>query len=670
MGFFAPWFLAGLLAVGLPLWIHLLRQHKSEPRPFSSLMFFERRTQSSVKHRRLRFFLLLALRLAMLILLALLFANPFINRKLNAGGGKKLTLIAVDRSFSMRYADRLEKAKRQAIEAVPANEKAQAVAVSSRVEILTEPTVDRTALTHAIQAVGPGDSASSYGELARWLRGLPKSVGMPVEAHFYSDMQRSAMPPSFADLALAENLKLVLHPITEKSAPNWTIESVSTPARVFGQKKARIQATVAGFDTPAARKNVTLSLGGKVVATKTVEVPEHGRAQAEFLNVDPAFGANRGEVRIDSGDALAADDRYQFAIERAEPGKILFIHDGRQTPLYFKTAIDSSADAAFDLEAVQPDQANNLPLDKYAFVVLATTGAIPETLEGRLKNYVNAGRGLMIALGPRAAVTGAVPVTGDKVVESRYAEREGDRFQIATDIDHSHPAMGRADFAGVRFYQSMKVDESNARVLARLSDHTPLLLDRKSGEGRVLIFASTFDNVSNDLPLHAAFVPFIEQAAHYLEGGESRRAAVPVGSFAELRTGKDRGAPAEVLDPEGKRPLSLSESTTAKTFQFEREGFYDVRPANGARQLVAVNAERRESDLTPISNENLALWQGTPGHAPGDNSGPAGGEESPVSFWKYLLAALLAVAIAESVVADRFTPAATEDRQEVRKKAA
>ena len=95
-----------------------------------------------------------------------------------------------------------------------------------------------------------------------------------------------------------------------------------------------------------------------------------------------------------------------------------------------------------------------------------------------------------------------------------------------------------------------------------------------------------------------------------------------------------------------------------------------VRPANGARQLVAVNAERRESDLTPISNENLALWQGTPGRAPGDNSGPAGGEESPVSFWKYLLAALLAVAIAESVVADRFTPAATEDRQEVRKKAA
>ena len=59
MGFLAPWFLAGLAAVGLPLWIHLLRQYRSTPHPFSSLMFFEQRTQSSIKHRRLRYLALL-----------------------------------------------------------------------------------------------------------------------------------------------------------------------------------------------------------------------------------------------------------------------------------------------------------------------------------------------------------------------------------------------------------------------------------------------------------------------------------------------------------------------------------------------------------------------------------------------------------------------------------
>jgi len=52
MGLLAPWFLAGAVAVGLPIYLHLLRRHRSTPLPFSSLMFFERRTQSSIKHRR------------------------------------------------------------------------------------------------------------------------------------------------------------------------------------------------------------------------------------------------------------------------------------------------------------------------------------------------------------------------------------------------------------------------------------------------------------------------------------------------------------------------------------------------------------------------------------------------------------------------------------------
>ena len=71
MGFLAPWFLTGLAAVSLPVWIHLLRKYRSTPLPFSSLMFFERRTQSSIKHKRLRYITLLALRIALLILMAL-----------------------------------------------------------------------------------------------------------------------------------------------------------------------------------------------------------------------------------------------------------------------------------------------------------------------------------------------------------------------------------------------------------------------------------------------------------------------------------------------------------------------------------------------------------------------------------------------------------------------
>src|SRR5437660_12462047 len=103
MGFLTPWFLAGALAVGLPVWLHLLKQHKTTPLPFSSLMFFERRTQSSIKHRRLRYLLLFALRTALVALLAFAFARPFVNSATvaSARGGKLLVLV-IDDSFSMR----------------------------------------------------------------------------------------------------------------------------------------------------------------------------------------------------------------------------------------------------------------------------------------------------------------------------------------------------------------------------------------------------------------------------------------------------------------------------------------------------------------------------------------------------------------------------------------
>src|SRR5580692_1867761 len=114
MGFLAPWFLAGAAAIGLPIWMHLLKRHKTDPRLFPSLMLFEKREQSSIKHRRLEYLLLFALRVAMLLLLALLFANPFIRRFIPASSTKKITVVAVDDSFSMRAGDRLARAKEQA----------------------------------------------------------------------------------------------------------------------------------------------------------------------------------------------------------------------------------------------------------------------------------------------------------------------------------------------------------------------------------------------------------------------------------------------------------------------------------------------------------------------------------------------------------------------------
>src|ERR1700739_2106324 len=115
MGLRAPWFLAGIAALAVPLYVHLLRRHTTNPRPFASLMFFERRTQSSIKHRRLRYIALLSLRALLLLLLALAFANPFISRTAAKMNSEKMELLVLDNSFSMRAGTRLADAKRQAL---------------------------------------------------------------------------------------------------------------------------------------------------------------------------------------------------------------------------------------------------------------------------------------------------------------------------------------------------------------------------------------------------------------------------------------------------------------------------------------------------------------------------------------------------------------------------
>src|ERR1700722_4929007 len=148
MGFLAPWFLGGLAARGLPGVVHLLRKHVTIPQPVSSLMFFERGTQSSTRHRRLRYLLLFALRMALLFLVVLAFANPFV-RRASAGANGRLLLIVVDNSFSMRagtrFADAMTAAKR-VLAARPSGQRAQIMVLGDQLQVLTQPIQDGKAL--------------------------------------------------------------------------------------------------------------------------------------------------------------------------------------------------------------------------------------------------------------------------------------------------------------------------------------------------------------------------------------------------------------------------------------------------------------------------------------------------------------------------------------------
>jgi hypothetical protein len=659
MGFFTPWFLAGALAVGLPVWLHLLKKHKTTPLPFSSLMFFERRIQSSIKHRRLRYLVLFALRTALIVLIALAFAHPYVRQAVApASRTGEVTVLAIDDSLSMRAGNRLDQAKQMArrmVAGLRPGQRAQVLAFGARVQVMSEVTDDHAPLSAGIDAIESSDARTSFAELARSLRSIAQSIQLPLAVHLYSDMQQTGMPANFNDLRLNAAVRLEPHPLETKEAPNFAVENVVAPRRVYDSRKSRVLATIAGFGNAKATRSVSLELNHRVLETKTVEVPENGRAAVEFLSLEVPYGRNRGEVRIDSADALAADDVFYFSVERADPRHALFVHEAENSRdlLYFKAALEASGQSAFEMDPATPDQTANLSPAKYAFVALSDVGALPLAFEDQLREYVRGGGSVLVSLGHMSVARARVPVTEDRIEETRYAGREGERFQTAAWLDRSHPSILKDDrWDDVKFYQAIRVAPGNARVAARLSDQTPLLMDHQMGEGHVLVFASTFDNVANDFPLHASFVPFIQQTARYLGRLDDGPPSVLVGSFEELRDSKEKGSAVEVVDPKGGRVLSLEEATQAQNIQFTLAGFYEIHRPNRADDLVAVNADRHESDLTPAPAETLALWRNT-AQGSSEGGGAAAGERKPLSLWWYVMLVVLALAVAESLLGNQ-----------------
>src|SRR6516164_1190409 len=114
MGFFSPWFLAAAAGLAVPLYLHLLKRQKNPPKPVPSLMLYESRTQSSTRHKRLHYLLLLSLRL--------------------------LVLVLVDNSFSMRAGTRLADAKDAAMTVLAGkgSARAQVAAFGSQLRLMSQ----------------------------------------------------------------------------------------------------------------------------------------------------------------------------------------------------------------------------------------------------------------------------------------------------------------------------------------------------------------------------------------------------------------------------------------------------------------------------------------------------------------------------------------------------
>src|SRR5438132_9842418 len=100
MGFVHASMLTALAAMSLPILAHLLFRRRSRPVDLGTLRFLKVAMRQDTRRRKLKRWLLLALRLGCVVLLALLFARPF-RAEFAGGGDAGLTVLLLDRSAGM-----------------------------------------------------------------------------------------------------------------------------------------------------------------------------------------------------------------------------------------------------------------------------------------------------------------------------------------------------------------------------------------------------------------------------------------------------------------------------------------------------------------------------------------------------------------------------------------
>lgn len=651
MGFLAPLFLFGALAIALPIWLHRLQTQSSDRQSFSSAMLLETTEERVHLQKKLKYLVLLALRIALLLMIALAFAKPFLNRPPGSltAGAAGTHLILVDTSVSMSRAGVFDQAitvAGQAIDDVPPGALLQVLDVDDALHIGSSLSADKAAHRAAVSRLRVSALRLDFGRAMAAVDRLAESLPPPVTLHLISDFQGSAMPVRFADVVPSRVTRLIPYVVGTGSPFNWSVKYVRETAE-------GLDVGLIGFGDRERLADVELLLNGEVVETRGLS--ETGPVTLHFTNLQYEQGDNRIQVRINTDDDLAADNLWFHVVENEPPASVplITLNRGGLPVTYLSAALESDSGQSYRVEPLVIGEFDARVLGRHRWALLDDIGSIDEELDHALTAYLQNGGNLLAFAGSRAANSSVLPVTGHRMSAATVGFG-GNEFQSPEQIDTSHPVLAQTEgWHTVNVSRTVPIEVQAAdQVLIRLENKQPFLIERRIGAGRLLLLLNGLDNRWNDLPLRPVFVSFIIETAGYLSGINKISKTYTTGASLPLSlVGNTSG---QVVDPDGNTVLSLADTTRAQQINLDKPGFYEVYTSQD-NMLVAANIDPRESELTRISQELLDRWQDATARLEGIVAGQPGTLESePLELWHWLLFVLAMVVIAESMLGNTY----------------
>jgi hypothetical protein len=587
MGFVTPLLLAGAALIALPIALHLIMRRESKLLKFPALRFVQQRRLLNQHRLRLRQWLLLALRCAIIALLAFALARPTLRGSVGADkeGAAVASALVFDNSLRMQYESenesRLQKAKDLAgwlVNQLPADSPVTIVdrAGRQRGQELTRDAVEmRIERLEPSAAVRPMEDA--LRDATRWLEGKKDFRG---EVYVFTDLAAEAWPQSTTsalakslDAMLGANVYLIdvgaLEPkdrglgplkLSGEQVTTSGLLQLTTDLITTGSTETSGDATVELFLADGA--NPPEKRGQQVVASGAQSTP------IEFSLSGLSPGAHQGFVRIVGRDALPCDDVRYFTIDVRPPSKILLLGVRSDDTLFLREALAPTvaagvAPSEFACDVRTYAEMAKLRLADYAGVFLVNPPPLPNEAWGQLVDYAEAGGGVGISLGRNARreeMNGSDP---QRLLPAKLRWQSHDTTYLRP-VAVEHPALrelaGVADSAPwsefpVFKYWELEPGADLADTVSTFANGKPALVERQVGGGRVVMLTTSIaDRASDDpwslLPTAPDPWPFIALAngiARYLAGAGQSQLNYAAGQTIVLPLAPDERVSSYVL---------------------------------------------------------------------------------------------------------------------------
>lgn len=690
MSFLAPLFLLGALAVTLPVLFHLVRKTTRERTVFSSLMFLRAAPPRLTRRNRLEHLLLLALRCAVIGLLALGFARPFWRQSVStppaAAEARKLVVL-LDVSASMRRGALWPAAQDRASAVLRSTTSADQVAVF-RFDHQLAPVItfeewaglavgERVPQTRSrLASLAPGWGASRLDQALIRAAELLAEVepGKPElsrrEVVIISDLQAGCRLEAMQGHEWPKGIEVRLEPLpplkTSNAGLQLAADAADTPRpdeaavrlRVSNEPDSRVDQFEIGWQGTAP---------GFLGTPLTVYVPAGQNRIVALPSPPEAAAASRILLH---GDEEPFDNTLYTMPPQPTRATVLYL--GRESPTdirearyFLDRALQQTRRLAVSLLApgistpLAPDQ-----LESAALIVV--TDALPPDQAQPVADAVRQGKTVLFA--PKTPTD--IPALAALPELAALAGEEGrfSNYGLLGEIDFRHPLFAVfadprfSDFTKIHFwkYRRLNVDAvTGATVLARFDNGDPALIEVVAGKGRVFVLASGWHAADSQLALSSKFVPLLYSM---LELGGARPATpavhlvgdqVPLGGAAPATP-----IAATVLTPEG---ATVSVPSGQQEFGETRTpGIYTV-VQEAQTNRFAINLDPAESRTAPLPADELErlsvpMAREKPGAAltAAQQARLQSAElESRQKLWRWLIFATLVIVLVETWLAGR-----------------